>query len=156
GAEWTRLVDLRVTADAIRAIEDAASHFGRIDVLVNNAGVVSTLDLFAHTPDVFDLVLAVNAKASFFCLQAAARIMVRQGTGCIVNISSTSGIVASPSPSIAYDMSKAAVRLMTAAAARELGAHGIRVCGVAPGTTRTPMVESITSDTARLAEVESG
>jgi 3-oxoacyl-[acyl-carrier protein] reductase len=155
GAEWKRSLDLRATSEAMQAINDVGDHFGRLDVLVNNAGVVAAVDLFGHTPEMFDTVLSVNAKAPLFCLQAAAAIMARQGNGCIVNVSSTSGIVSSPSPSIAYDMSKAAVCLLTASAARELGEHGIRVCGVAPGTTRTPMVASITSDTASMDRVTS-
>jgi 3-oxoacyl-[acyl-carrier protein] reductase len=153
-AEWRRLVDLRSVEEAVAAIADAADHFGRLDVLVNCAGIVAACELFAHTREMVDDVLDVNAKAPFFCLQTAASIMRLRGSGCIVNISSTSGIVSSPSPSIVYDMSKAAVCLLTAAAARELGKHGIRVCGVAPGTTRTTMVDSITSDAARLERLE--
>jgi NAD(P)-dependent dehydrogenase (short-subunit alcohol dehydrogenase family) len=151
-AEWVRQIDLASTADAVDAIDDIGSELGRLDVLVNNAAVVEPSDLFAHTPETFDSTFAVNAKAPLFCLQAAARIMRAQGGGCIVNVASTSGIASSPHPSIAYDMSKAALCMLTAASARELGPHGIRVCGVAPGTTDTPMVGAITSDPVRLAD----
>lgn len=153
-SSWWRVVDLRDTDAAMRAVHDFGASAGGLDLLVNNAATVFPGGLFEHTPEIFDEMMAVNARAPLFCLQAAAAIMRDQGRGCVVNVASTSGVVSSPNPSIAYDMSKAAVCLLTASAARELGKFGIRVCAVAPSTTRTPMVKAITNDPARIERSE--
>jgi NAD(P)-dependent dehydrogenase (short-subunit alcohol dehydrogenase family) len=86
-------------------------------------------------------------------MQAALRLMVPRGTGSGVSISSTSGFTASSTPMAAYDLSKAAVRMLTTAAAREVGRTGVRVNAVAPGTVGTDLVRAVLSDEA-IARLE--
>jgi 3-oxoacyl-[acyl-carrier protein] reductase len=125
--------------DQIQGMVDAAlAEYGRIDVLVNNAGVtvyVAFPDLDGIKVEDWDRIFDVNLKGQFFCAQAVAPIMRRQGSGCIINLASTAGLRASGS-SIPYCCSKAAVFSLTACLARAL-APAIRVNAVAPGLVET-------------------
>jgi NAD(P)-dependent dehydrogenase (short-subunit alcohol dehydrogenase family) len=95
--------------------------------------------VFDVTPEHWDQIMSINARAVFFCLQAAAKIMREQGGGAIVNISSIGGKGWSGAASVAYAASKAAVIAMTRLAAVQLAEHGIRVNAVCPGITDTPL-----------------
>ncbi len=123
----------------IRAMVDAADkEFGRIDVLVNNAGItvyVAFQDLDGVKEEDWDRLFAVNLKGQFFAAQAAAPIMHRQGSGCIINLASTAGMRAMGS-SIPYCCSKSAVFMLTACLARAMAPH-VRVNGIAPGLVNT-------------------
>ncbi len=116
-----------------RAVE---KRFGRLDILVNNAGVFFPGKWDKLTERDWDRILGVNLKGTFFCAQAAARIMQRQRRGCIINISSLGGLEAWPSYTH-YCASKAAVVMLTRCLARALAPH-IRVNSVAPGTILFP------------------
>ena len=119
-------------------VEEILKTFGRLDILVNNAGTtvfVPFKNLDELTEEIWDRVLAVNVKGTFFCSRAAAKVMLSQGSGCIVNVASTAGLHASGS-SIAYAASKAAVISMTKTLALALG-PSIRVNAVAPGFVNT-------------------
>ncbi len=119
-------------------VEEIVKTFGRLDILVNNAGTtvfVPFKNLDELTEEIWDRVLAVNVKGTFFCSRAAAKVMLSQGSGCIVNVASTAGLHASGS-SIAYAASKAAVISMTKTLALALG-PSIRVNAVAPGFVNT-------------------
>jgi NAD(P)-dependent dehydrogenase (short-subunit alcohol dehydrogenase family) len=116
-----------------RAVE---KRFGRLDILVNNAGVFFPGKWDQLRERDWDRILGVNLKGTFFCAQAAARIMQRQKRGCIINISSLGGLEAWPSYTH-YCASKAAVIMLTRCLARALAPH-IRVNSVAPGTIRFP------------------
>ena len=150
GAAWTVCCDVSDPEAVQEAVADAAKALGRLDLLVNNAGILRSASILDHSVEIFDQIMLVNVRAALFCLQAAARVMLAARAGCIVNVSSVSGIISSGTPAIAYDMSKAAVRQMTVSAARELGPHGIRVNAVAPYTTRTDLTKPLVSDAARL------
>ena len=113
-----------------------AKHFGRLDLLVNNAGVFFPKTWDELEEKDFDLVLGANLKGPFFCAQAAARMMVRQGHGNIINISSLGGLQAWPSY-MHYCASKAALISLTRSLAKAL-APTIRVNSVAPGTILFP------------------
>lgn len=123
----------------IRALVDAAvKEYGRIDVLVNNAGVtvyVPFADLDGVTEEDWDRIFAVNLRGQFFCVQAVAPVMRKQGSGCIINLASTAGLRVSGS-SIPYSCSKAGVFMLTACLAKAL-APRIRVNGIAPGLVDT-------------------
>ena len=112
--------------------------FGRIDVLVNNAGIniprllVDEAGQYELDEAVWDKVMNVNLKGLFFCSQAAARVMVRQNRGVIINMSSECGLEGSEGQSV-YAATKNAVNSLTRSWAKELGKKGIRVVGVAPG-----------------------
>jgi NAD(P)-dependent dehydrogenase (short-subunit alcohol dehydrogenase family) len=140
--------------DAVRwAVEQAADHFGRLDILVNNAGIGPANPAELVTEEDFDLTLDVNVKGLFFASQAAARVMIRQGRGRIVNLSSQAGFVALPTESI-YCMTKAAVSHLTKCLAVEWGHHGITVNAVAPTFIRTPGTERDLAEPAFRADVE--
>ena len=116
---------------------------GRLDVLVNNAGVAIARSLLDATEQDWDLQVGVNLKGLYFALQAAAQVMVAAGRGKIVNIASTSGFVSSSTPEAIYDLTKGGVRQLTTSAAVELAPLGVHVNAVAPGTVGTDLTRSV-------------
>jgi len=128
----------RVSA-AFRRIDET---FGRIDALVNNAGIAIFKPILETSFDEWSRVLAVNLGGPFLCTQAAATIMLRGEGGAVVNITSISGIRAS-TLRVAYGTSKAALAHLTRQQAVELGARGIRVNAVAPGPVDTAMAKQV-------------
>jgi NAD(P)-dependent dehydrogenase (short-subunit alcohol dehydrogenase family) len=135
-----------------RAVHDAASHFGRLDILVNNAGVAPENLAENVREEDFDLTLAVNLKGTFFASQSAGRVMIQQGRGCIINMSSQAGFAALPTESV-YCMTKAAIVHLTKCLAVEWGKHNIRVNAVAPTFIHTPGTEAALADPAFRADV---
>ncbi len=130
-----------------RAIQAAVDRFGRLDVLVNNAGISGDWNPIAHTPvQQWDDVMDVNAKGVFLGTKVAIPEMRRVGGGSIVNISSQLGLVGSDFANAEYHASKGAVRLLTKAAAIQYAGEGIRVNSVHPGPVVTPMTERARSD----------
>jgi 3alpha(or 20beta)-hydroxysteroid dehydrogenase len=123
------------------------SHFGRLDVLVNNAGVFRVLGMTATSLDEYMRIVTINQVGTFLGMQAVAGTMLRQGSGSIVNISSVAGLRGSPG-TIAYTASKFAVRGMTKVAALELAPFGVRVNSVHPGLIDTPMLREAVGDDA--------
>jgi NAD(P)-dependent dehydrogenase (short-subunit alcohol dehydrogenase family) len=111
--------------------------------VVCNAGVAFRRPLIETTPEEYDGLMAVNVRGVFFVLQAALRAMLPRGRGSIVNVASTSSFTASSGPMVAYDASKAAVRMLTQAAAREVAGSGVRVNAVAPGTVETALMRGL-------------
>jgi len=124
------------------AIDRVAARFGRIDALVNNAGVAVFKPLLETTFDEWARVLAVNLTGPFLCTQACAPVMLENGGGAVVNIGSISGLRAS-TLRVAYGTSKAALMHLTKQQAAELGALGIRVNAVAPGPVDTAMAKQV-------------
>jgi NAD(P)-dependent dehydrogenase (short-subunit alcohol dehydrogenase family) len=128
-----------------RAVEDTVKHFGRLDILVNNAGLgPSNLAQDAREED-FDLTVAVNLKGTFFASQAAGRVMIRQKSGRIINLSSQAGFVALPTESV-YCMTKAGISHLTKCLAIEWGKYNITVNAVAPTFINTPGTEEALAD----------
>ncbi|MBI3764083.1 MAG: SDR family NAD(P)-dependent oxidoreductase, partial [Chloroflexi bacterium] len=109
-----------------RAVDAAVAHFGRLDILINNAGLGPSNLAEGVREEDFDLTLAVNLKGTFFASQAAGRVMIRQKHGRIINLSSQAGFVALPTESI-YCMTKAAISHLTKCLAVEWGQHNITV-----------------------------
>jgi NAD(P)-dependent dehydrogenase (short-subunit alcohol dehydrogenase family) len=135
-----------------RATQDAADRFGKLDILVNNAGNgISGLALDVTEQD-FDQTLALNLKSTFFASQAAAKIMMRQKSGRIINMSSQAGFVALPTESV-YCASKAAVSHLTKCLAVEWGPYNITVNAVAPTFITTPGTDEALADPAFRADV---
>jgi NAD(P)-dependent dehydrogenase (short-subunit alcohol dehydrogenase family) len=116
--------------------------FGRVDALVNNAGVASFSPIQETTPEDWARIMAVNLSGPFHCAQAATRIMAERGAGAIVNIASISGLRAS-TLRVAYGTSKAALIHLTKQQAVELGELGIRANCVCPGPVDTAMAKKV-------------
>jgi len=135
-----------------RAIADTAARLGKIDILVNNAGGGFTNLALDVPEEEFDATLAINLKATFFASQAAARVMIRQNGGRIINMSSQAGFAALPTESV-YCASKAGVSHLTKCLAVEWGKHNITVNAVAPTFISTPGTEEALSDPAFRADV---
>lgn len=125
--------------------EKISTDFGRLDILINNGAANPWFGPAVEAPEwAFDKTFSVNVKGWFQMSQHAARMMLPQGAGNIVNIASIAGM--SPIPQqLIYSMTKAAVIAMTKGLARELGPHGIRVNAVAPGVVETKFAEALTS-----------
>jgi NAD(P)-dependent dehydrogenase (short-subunit alcohol dehydrogenase family) len=146
GGGQARFVKLDVTSEAEwdAAVKAAVGTFGKLDVLVNNAGISGTYDTDMLSSAAWDKVMAVNAKGVFLGMKAAIPLMKKAGGGAIVNISSISGFVGQDGVHMAYNASKGAVRIMTKTAAVQLAGDGIRVNSVHPGFM-PPMRTSKTS-----------
>jgi len=123
---------------------------GRIDVLVNNAGIFKAADFLDVSEADFDAVLRVNLKGSFLAGQAVARVMAAAGRGSIVNMSSVNGVLAIPTIA-SYNVSKGGINQLTRVMALALADKGVRVNAVAPGTIATELAAKavLTSDEAR-------
>jgi 3-oxoacyl-[acyl-carrier protein] reductase len=135
-------VDVANREQVQRMANATVERHGRIDVLVNNAGIVMDARLVKMSEADFDTVIAVNLKGVFNCAQAVADTMVKQGSGAIVNAASISGQYGNFGQSN-YAASKAGVIGLTLTWARELGPKGVRVNAVCPGVIMTEMLESV-------------
>lgn len=138
-------------ADVDQLVAIAAKEFGRLDIMVNNAGVARNQDILDISEQDFDDVIAINLKGAFFGVQAAAKQMIAQGGGgVIINMSSVNALLAIPTLAT-YAISKGGMKQLTSVAAVALAPHNIRVVAVGPGTILTDMVASsiYTSEDAR-------
>lgn len=136
-----------VDVKSIQAFMDAVvAHYGRIDVLVNNAGYNKLQPILDYDEAVYDQIVDANLKNVFFCCQRVARQMIDQGDGgAIVNVTSQAGIVGAPDRG-PYSGAKAGVNNLTRTMAAEWAEHGIRVNAVAPTVTRSPLAEQALKD----------
>lgn len=122
-------------------VAQTVATFGRLDIMVNNAGIAQVKEYLDITPEDFDRVLGVNLKGAFLGVQAAARQMIAQGQGgVIINMSSINSGLANPNLAT-YAISKGGINQATSTAAVAFAPHGIRVCGVGPGTIDTEMIK---------------
>ncbi|MBT5498217.1 MAG: glucose 1-dehydrogenase [Alphaproteobacteria bacterium] len=122
-----------------KMVELTVEEFGRLDIIVNNAGVTRRAHIMDLTEEDWDRIHRVNAKGVFFCLQRAARVMIEQGNGCIINIASIAGRGYPGASNAAYAASKGAVIALTKMASQQLGPHNINVNAICPGVTLTPL-----------------
>jgi 3(or 17)beta-hydroxysteroid dehydrogenase len=145
-----RFVRLDVTSEAgwQQAVAIAVSTFGKLDVLVNNAGISGTFDPDTMSTSAWDRLMDVNAKGTFLGMKHAIPEMEKAGGGAIVNISSVSGFVGQNGIHMAYNASKGAVRLMTKSAAVQYARSGIRVNSVHPGVLPAMRSSKATADPA--------
>ena len=120
-------------------VADVARREGRIDVLVNNAGIFKSTPLLDISESEWDRLFAVNVKGALFCIQAAARYMIQARRGAIVNVASDAGKTGGGIPVAHYAATKAAVICMTKSAATEFSPYRIRVNAVSPGIIETDM-----------------
>ncbi len=142
--------DVGVKAQVDALVEQTMKMHGRIDVLVNNAGIFKTADFLDVTEADFDEVLRINLKGSFLVGQAVAREMAKAGKGSIVNMSSVNAVLTIPSIS-SYNVSKGGVNQLTRVMALVLADKGVRVNAVAPGTIATELAYKavLTSEEAK-------
>ena len=156
---WITDVTSRKSVESM--VEKTLEKFGRIDGIVNNAGIniprllIDEGNRYELDEETWDKVMNVNLKGVYLCAQAAARVMVRQGAGVILNMSSESGLEGSEGQSV-YAASKNAVNSLARSWAKELGKKGVRVVGVAPGILeatglRTPAYEAALAYTRSIS-----
>jgi len=135
-----QLVDVVNKRHVEQLVEKAVQHFGRLDIMVNNAGIAPVVDFLDVTEEMLSRVLDVNLKGAFYGTQAAGRQMIKQGDGgVIINMSSINSGLANPNVA-PYAISKGGMNQVTSTAAVAFAPHGIRVVGVGPGTIMTDMV----------------
>jgi glucose 1-dehydrogenase len=148
------IADLSQEADCIRLIDQTVKHYGRIDVLVNNAGIQQEVPFEDTSTAVWQKIIAVDLTGPFVCCREAVKHMVNQNPkgGCIINISSVHQIIPKPHY-IAYATSKAGIEMMTKTMALELAQDNIRVNVVAPGAVMTEMNKELKEDKAELTKV---
>ena len=139
-------LDVTSEADWVQAIALAVSRFGKLNVLVNNAGIGGSSRVEDTTAEAWDRVMGVNAKGVFLGTKAAIPAMRRAGGGSIVNIASQLGLVGMEDSSPQYTASKGAVRLLTKTTALQYAREGIRCNSVHPGPILTPMTEQRRAD----------
>ena len=142
--------DMTVEAEATRAVEDTVARLGRIDILINSAGVMQTGGIVDCDTEEYRRVFDINLFATLYTSVAAVRHMRAQGSGDIVTISSLAARKGGPMTS-AYSASKHAVNFMTDAMRQELGQQNIRVSILMPGATRTEVGDSISDPNWRKA-----
>ena len=154
GGEATGVeADITNPADLHRMIQTATDTYGRLDVLVNNAGIETRQSLLDSTEADYDKVMAVNMKSAFFASQSAAKQFIAQKTpGLILNISSVHEDWPMPG-NIAYCVSKGGMRMLARTAGVELGQYGIRVVNIAPGAVDTPINTQTTSNKELLGKL---
>ena len=144
-ADVSRLADLQ------KLIGAAVSRFGRVDIMVNNAGIETRTSVLDTTEAQYEAVMSVNLKSAFFATQIAARQMIKQGGGGrIINITSVHEDWPMPG-NTAYCLAKGGMRMLTRTAGLELAKHNILVVGVGPGAVDTPINLSTMNDPAKLA-----
>ena len=139
--------DVGDVAQAQRLVAETLGAFGRLDVLINNAGIIKTADFLEISEADFDAVLRVNLKGVFLVGQAAARAMVERGRGAIVNMSSANAVVAIPNQ-VPYVTSKGAVNQLTKVMALALADKGVRVNAIGPGSILTDLLKVVMDDDA--------
>ena len=148
-------LDVAHEASVVAAIAEVVATHGRLDILVNNAGVGARAPTEQLTLDAWNRVVAVNLTGVFLTTREAAKAMLRQDGGAIVNIASIMGLVASPLyPHAAYNATKGAVVNLTRSLAVEWAARRIRVNAVAPTFVATPLTERLLADLATREAIE--
>jgi NAD(P)-dependent dehydrogenase (short-subunit alcohol dehydrogenase family) len=150
-AEFIR-TDVGDAAQAQRLVDHTLQAFGRLDVLINNAGIIKTAEFLEISEADFDAVLRVNLKGVFLVGQAAARAMVERGKGAIVNMSSTNAVVAIPNQ-VPYAASKGAVNQLTKVMALALADKGVRVNAIGPGSILTDILKVVMNDEAARRKI---
>jgi glucose 1-dehydrogenase len=144
--------DVGDARQAQRLVDQTIEAFGRLDILINNAGIIKTADFLEISEADFDAVLRVNLKGVFLVGQAAARAMVRHGKGAIVNMSSANAVVAIPNQ-VPYVTSKGAVNQLTKVMALALADKGIRVNAIGPGSILTDLLKVVMDDEAARKKI---
>jgi glucose 1-dehydrogenase len=146
--------DASKPADLQKLVDAAVGKFGRLDIMVNNAGIETRTSVLNTTEDQYDSVMSINLKSAFFGTQIAAKQMIKQGGGGrIINITSVHEDWPMPG-NTPYCLSKGGMRMLTRTAGVELAPHNILVVGVGPGAVATPINLSTMDDPAKLQRLD--
>jgi NAD(P)-dependent dehydrogenase (short-subunit alcohol dehydrogenase family) len=152
GRALVQLADVTKEGEVKTLVNNIVDRFGRLDILINNAGIIRTAEFLEISEADFDAVLRVNLKGIFLVGQAAARAMVAQGKGAIVNMSSTNAVVAIPNQ-VPYAASKGAVNQLTKVMALALADKGVRVNAIGPGSILTDLLQVVMQDEAARRKI---
>ena len=153
GGEATYVhLDVTNETDWKSSIEIVLKKYGRLDILVNNAGILIRKGIEDTTSEDWSRIMAINAKGAFLGIKSVIPVMRQSGGGSIINISSTAGLVASPSGSASYTATKGAVRLLTKSTAIQYAHENIRCNSVHPGPIDTDMIQDSITDPTKLTE----
>ena len=144
-------LDVTSESDWNAAVQAAVSAYGKLDILLNNAGILIRKNIEETTEEDWDRIFSINAKGVFLGTKAAIPAMRENGGGSIINISSTAGLVGSPNGSASYTATKGAVRLFTKSTAIQHAGEGIRCNSIHPGPIETDMIADTLSDPDNLA-----
>ena len=145
--------DVSKITDLQRLVDAAVNRFGRVDIMVNNAGIETRTSVLDTTEDQYDRVMAINLKSAFFGTQIAAKQMIKQGDGGrIINLTSVHEDWPMPG-NTAYCLAKGGMRMLTRTAGIELAKYNILVVGVGPGAVATPINLGTMNDPAELARL---
>lgn len=145
-------LDVTNETDWKSSIEIVLQKYGRLDILVNNAGILIRKGLEDTTSEDWTRIMDINVKGAFLGIRSAIPVMRQSGGGSIINISSTAGLVASPSGSASYTATKGAVRLLTKSTAIQYAKENIRCNSVHPGPIDTDMIQDSITDPSKLTE----
>jgi glucose 1-dehydrogenase len=147
--------DVSKIADLQKLVDTAVKQLGRLDIMVNNAGIETRTSVLDTTEEQYEKVLAINLKSAFFGTQIAAKQMIKQGDGGrIINITSVHEDWPMPD-NTAYCVSKGGMRMLTRTAGVELASQGVLVVGVGPGAVETPINLSTMNDPAKMKTLDS-
>lgn len=135
--------------EAVKVVNDVVATWGRVDVLVNNAGITRDSLLMRMSPENWDEVINKNLKSVYNYSQACSSVMLRQRSGCIVNMSSVVGLHGNAGQ-CNYAASKAGIIGLTQSLAKEFGSRGIRVNAIAPGFIQTDMTQSLSEEVKQM------
>jgi glucose 1-dehydrogenase len=145
--------DVSKLADLQKLVDAAVNRFGRVDIMVNNAGIETRTSVLDTTEDQYDRVMAINLKSAFFGTQIAAKQMIKQGSGGrIIDLTSVHEDWPMPG-NTAYCLAKGGMRMLTRTAGIELAKYNILVVGVGPGAVATPINLGTMNDPAELARL---
>lgn len=145
--------DITIRSDVDNLIKQTLREFGTIDIIVNNAATLFECPFIQLQDEDWDRVITTNLKGYYMCSQAAARVMVERGKGSIINIAARLAFQPLPQRSV-YSVSKGGIVTLTRSLAVELGPYNIRVNCIAPGLTRTPMVEPVLESAEFVRKME--
>lgn len=146
GDVLTSTVDVSSEEDQQRWVDETVGKYGRIDIALNNAGVIHELKSMLNTPlSEYDRMMSINARGTFIGMRCEIPVMIKQGGGVILNTASVAGLIGAPAFG-AYVASKHAVVGMTKTAALEYGKAGVRVNAICPAYADTPMLENIAQE----------
>ena len=138
----TRRVDIMKEEDVAKCFESILGEFGRLDVLVNSAGIITFVKFDKLDGNLWDKVIDINLRGTFFCIREAAKIMKEQKSGAIVNISAGAAKTGGMNPSPSYIASKGGINSLTFHFAVQLSKYGVRVNAICPGPIDTPMMDA--------------